>query len=157
MNLIHHIQYIIETDKTVRDNLNFEEDTLTDIRYPSVAYNTIPEGMQMPYLRIYDVSDYLTNESHEVRRLIRFEVVAENNNRLVKRVINRLQQLFHRRDLQPYGIVSHVENRAIVPVSKPSLFAEVLTISVRQHRQDLGDLKEALPEVYAYFTIKGGQ
>ena len=93
MNLIKYIQYIIETDRTIRDNLSFEEDEWTGIRYPSVAYGEIPEGMQMPYLLIADESSN-PNGDHEMRRLIRFEVIAENDPDIPDKVITRLEQLF---------------------------------------------------------------
>lgn len=154
MNLIKYMQYIIETDKTMRELLNFEVDEMTGIKYPSVAFGEIPEGMQMPYLLIYEEST-VPNEDHEMRRLIRFEVVAENNFEIPKKAINRLEQIFKRRNLLPFAVGSFLVGRVPKPTD-PGLYGEILTLMVREHRQDLIDFKEALPEVYAYFTIKEG-
>lgn len=154
MNLIKYIQYIIETDRTIRDLLNFEEDEWTGIKYPSVAYGEIPEGMQMPYLLISDESS-VPNGDHEMRRLIRFETVADNDYETPNKVLTRLEQLFKRRDLMPFAVGSFLNGRVPKPTDS-GLSGQILTLMVRQHRQDLIDFKEALPEVYAYFQIKEG-
>ncbi|MFC5587555.1 hypothetical protein ACFPRA_01360 [Sporosarcina soli] len=154
MNLIKYMQYIIETDKTIRELLHFEVDEMTGIKYPSVAYGEIPEGMQMPYLRIYEESN-TPNEDHETRRLIRFEVIAENDYEIPKRAITRLEQIFARRNLLPFAVGSFLMGRVPKP-TESGFYGEILTLMVRQHRQDLIDLKEALPDVYVYFKVKKG-
>lgn len=155
MNLIKYLQYIVETDKTIRELLHFEVDEWTGIKYPSVVPdNVAPEGIGMPYMLIYDEVS-TPNEDHEMRRLIRFEVVAENNAEAVDKAMIRLEQLFHRRNLMPYAPVSFLMGRMPKPTDA-GLNGSILTIMVRQHRQDLLNVSDALPEVYIYFKIKEG-
>lgn len=152
MNLIHYMQYIIETDRTIRDILSYEEDEWTGIKYPAVAYEEAPEYFQAPYLIIRDELSMITEETHETRRIVRFECIAKKPID-AKRVATRLEQLFTRRNMYPMAVIALPYGRYPMP-SEPKVYGEIVSFQIRVHRQDLQTLEDALPEVYAYFKIK---
>lgn len=138
MNLIDEIQYILERDSTIRSLLSFEEDEMSGIRYPSIAQETVPEGMRMPYLCIRTESD-LPDGDHLNRLLLSFDVFAENNPNAVDRVALRIEQLFDRRKLMPFAITGIRSGIYPIPSGDPSIKGKNTKILYRYPREDLAE------------------
>lgn len=137
-NLLDEMQYILESDPTIRSFVSFEKDEMTGIEYPGIAKDVIPQGMKLPYICIRVESDVPEVDNDALNRaFINFDVFAENDRTKVNRMAKRIEQLFHNRKLMPFGIISLRDGIYPIISDDPSVTGKNVKILVRYPREDL--------------------
>lgn len=138
-HLKDHIQAILENDSKIRELVALVKDNFTKEMYPAIAQEEAPQFFKMPYIVIRVESDVPEGEESGLndRAIFSFDVVGENNLTKVERIARRIEQLFDRRKLMPYGISAHREGVYPIISDDPSLQGRNVKILVRYPREDL--------------------
>lgn len=142
MTLIEYIKAILEADKGMQRLLSHEIDEVTGHKYLAIHEGVAPEGTRTPYMCIFDDSDDVADAKHLGNVVLSFDVFAENDQRVVRRVTRLVQELFDQRQGMPYFTTAHTLGSRSIPTADNSINAHSTQILFREARYEFVDYKE---------------